>query len=192
MSNRAGGFTLVELLVALAVGGVVLLLAHALLVGVVDAAERGRAATLELTRRANRSAWLGRTFGSTAISFDRGWGFQGLNRMAAGLEADEIRFHAAVRSGTAHAVRRVRIVLDDRRRLVAELLAAGSDSTAPDTLVVAESVVGFGAEYLLDYGAGARWISEFVSTATAPLAARLRIATAERIDTVFVHVGLRG
>jgi hypothetical protein len=112
--------------------------------------------------------------------------------MAAGLEADEIRFHAAVRSGTAHAVRRVRIVLDDRRRLVAELLAAGSDSTAPDTLVVAESVVGFGAEYLLDYGAGARWISEFVSTATAPLAARLRIATAERIDTVFVHVGLRG
>jgi len=48
-------------------------------------------------------------------------------------------------------------------------------------------------DYLLDYGAGARWVDEWVSPVSAPVAARLRLLhTGGRADTLLLHIGSRG
>jgi hypothetical protein len=48
-------------------------------------------------------------------------------------------------------------------------------------------------EYLLEYGAQARWVQEWHSPASAPLAVRLRLqADSGAVDTLMLVIGPRG
>ena len=193
-AGRRKGFTLVELMVSLTVGGIVLLLAHALLSSVIDATARSGAAVAEATRSANRHLWLVRTFGSAVVGSEPPRGFRGLNRWRYALEADEIEFAAMVRTPRGHEERFVRLELYPNGRLIAVLRASlGAGDIGPDTAVLADELLGFGAEYLIEYGADARWVSEWVSPVSAPVAARLRLDCGDQgIDTLVVHIGARG
>src|SRR2546428_13148571 len=71
------GFTLIEILVALTIGAVVVLLAHALFGAV---AERGRTLTMARTaldRSANARRWLDATFLSLDVGTEGASGFEG-------------------------------------------------------------------------------------------------------------------
>jgi hypothetical protein len=71
---------------------------------------------------------------------------------------------------------------------------AGSGTEA---LTLADSVVGVAFDYLLDPGADTKWVREWISPVSAPLAVRVRIAGCGRrdagcVDTLLFLVKERG
>ena len=192
VARRRHGFTLIELMVALSIGGVAVLLAHAVFAQTLDGLARGREVATASVRHTNRHAWLVRAFGSLTTSSRPQRGFSGTTGVRDGLEADEIRFHAFLRTPGGPAVRQISLALDDLHRLAATLIAPDS-ATPPATVLLSEPLVQFGAEYLLEYGAGARWVRSWQSPVTAPLAARLRLYRTDGVaDTLLFHIGARG
>jgi prepilin-type N-terminal cleavage/methylation domain-containing protein len=188
------GFTLIEVLVALALTGALLVLAHAIAASVTDAAARGAALAAELDRDTNRRLWLVRAFANTTVGSAPVRGFQGLDGMAGERESDRLAFVTTVRVDTGGAERAVRLWREATGRLLAEVrLPPGPADRIPDTLVLADDLAAFGADYLLDYGADSRWVQEWVSPVSAPIAVRLRLRRRDgRADTLLLHIGPRG
>jgi prepilin-type N-terminal cleavage/methylation domain-containing protein len=188
------GFTLIEVLVAVTLTGLLLVLAHAMAGSVTDAAERGAALAAELDRDANRRLWLQRVFANTLAGSAPVRGFQGLDGMDADREADRLTFFTAVRADTVLVERAVRLWRGPTGQLLAEVrLPPGPADAVPDTLVLADDLAAFGADYLLDYGAGSRWVREWVSPVSAPIAVRLRLQRRDgHADTLLLHIGPRG
>jgi prepilin-type N-terminal cleavage/methylation domain-containing protein len=188
------GFTLIEVLVALTLTGLLLVLAHGIATSVTDAAQRGAEWSAERDRDANRRLWLLRAFASTLAGSAPVRGFQGLDGVDADRESDRITFFAAVRADTGLAERAVRLWREPTGRLLAELrVPAGGAEAIPDTLVLADDLTAFGADFLLDYGASSRWVQEWVSPVSAPIAVRLRLGRRDgHADTLLLHIGPRG
>jgi prepilin-type N-terminal cleavage/methylation domain-containing protein len=182
MSRR--GFTLVEVLVALTLSALVVLLSHRVLTAVVDGAGRVREARQALDRQENARRWLTEAFGSLAVGAPVGGSFEGL--------AHGVRFGTWLSSATRGFVP-ARVTLMVREgRLVAAL-------DGQDSLVLADSVQSVDFDYLLDPGANARWVREWLSPVTAPVAVRGRVArhavsggAPEQVDTLLFLVGPRG
>lgn len=194
-TERVRGFTLIELLVALTLTGLVVVLAHAMLAEVSDSAARGRGVTEELDRAGNRRTWLLRAFANVTVGSGPMQGFEGRDGQdgADAHEADVIRFFTRLRTDSGRAERRVRIWLEGARLLGELRLPEASGDRLPDTLVLAERLAAFGADYLVEYGANSSWVREWVSPVSAPLAVRLRLQVADgRADTLLLHVGPRG
>jgi len=70
---------------------------------------------------------------------------------------------------------------------------------AEERIVLADSLRDAAFDYLLEPGARARWVREWVSPVSAPLAVRLRIAylprtasTAHHADTLLLLIKERG
>jgi len=194
MPRHASGFTLVELLVALLLTGLVVLLAHALLADVTDAARRTQEVVRQADREGNRRLWLVRTFAGVDVAGSAPLGFRGTHGSREGREADQVAFRSWVRIGERHELRVVRIGLTDEGRILAEVrLPPGPRDATPDLLVLGEGIVALALDYLLDYGAGAPWVAEWVSPVSAPVAVRWRVTRADgRADTLLLHVGARG
>jgi prepilin-type N-terminal cleavage/methylation domain-containing protein len=188
------GFTLIEVLVALTLTGVLLVLAHGIAASVTDAAQRGTRLSADLDRDANRRLWLQRAFANTLVGSAPVRGFQGLDGTDADHESDRITFFTAVRADTGLVERAIRLWREPAGRLLAELrIPPGPADAVPDTLVLADDLAGFGADYLLDYGASSRWVREWVSPVSAPIAVRLRLEQRDgRADTLLLHIGPRG
>jgi prepilin-type N-terminal cleavage/methylation domain-containing protein len=195
MAPEHRGFTLIEVVVALVLGAMVVLGAHAVFAGVTDGLARLEAARTQLDRSANAQRWLIEALGSLQVGADSAGGFEG---HSATLSAP-----TWVRSA-AGGFRRVRMTLrQESTALVAEL----SDGTA---LTLADSVRTVAFDYLLEPGAQTTWAREWVSPVSAPLAIRIRItrithtavppaggeayvsAAAAPVDTVLLLVGPRG
>jgi prepilin-type N-terminal cleavage/methylation domain-containing protein len=158
------GFTLVEVLVALTIGAVVVLLAHQLFAGVAD---RGRTLTLARTaldRGANARRWLDATFLSLDVGTDGASGFEG--------RPDHATFATWLLTPDGWFERRVVTIARQDDRLVA--------SVAPgQAIALSDSVRDVGFDYLLEPGAESRWVREWVSPVSAPVAIRVRV-TRER------------
>jgi prepilin-type N-terminal cleavage/methylation domain-containing protein len=187
------GFTLVELLVALALTGIVVLLAHALLAEVGEATARARAIAHELDAAGNRRAWLLRAFANVTVGSAPVRGFEGRDGRDGDREADRVAFFTRLPVDSVDGERAVRLwLLGDG--LAAEVrLPPGPRDAVPDTLILAEGLRAFGADYLIEYGADSRWVWEWVSPVSAPLAVRLRLEYARGgADTLLLHVGPRG
>ena len=165
---RAGGFTLIEVLVALTLGSMVVLMVHQAFGATSDLSARLDQARSAHRARMNATARLTQLFGSVAVGTAGSAGFQG------GRESAEFTTEAGqpVRISVAEGW----LILQQRR--------GGADS-----LLTADEIA---FDYLLSHGAESSWVREWHSPVSAPLAARLRLKRAESVDTLLFFIGPRG
>ena len=168
------------MLTALALTGMVALLAHRLLSVTVDAVRNLDHARLAQDRRENARRWLRAALLSLEAGGDAG-GFEGLR--------DRVTFAAWLEQPNGWSMLE-RLSLSTRDgRLVASRTASGS-------LILADSVTTLDLDYLLEPGADTRWVREWLSPLSAPLAVRLRIGrregSTEVVDTLLLLIKERG
>jgi len=178
MPRRDRGFTLIEVLLALALGGLVVLTAQRVFAGVTDGARRLSEAQEALDRRANARRLLVALVGSLDIGTPQSGGFDG--------RPDQVTFSTWAASAEGWPQRRTVTFRLEARAVVAEGLG-------PVAIVVADTVPRLDIDYLLDYGADAVWVRSWQSPVSAPVALRLRIARDTGVvDTLLLVAGLRG
>jgi len=177
-AGRRTGFTLVELMVALAISGVVVLTAHAVVAFASDSATRLRESKRDAlsgaSARATVSAWL-----RLARLADGDPPFTAIRRRSGDRPLDElgftvgdggpahpgphrIRFWVAPRTGAARGA-----LLAELRRVRGGMLAA------PETVLVAPDVAGLTVRYLARSGRRERWVELWDSETTLPVAVEL-------------------
>lgn len=177
---QSRGFTLIEVLVALALTGMVVLLAHRLLTVTMGSAQALRAARARTEQRYQGERWLRLTLGSLDAGGEQG-AFDG--------RPDQLAFAAwsPVAEGWLERRRVVLAVVDGR------FLAETSE---PAPLVLADSVASVAFDYLLEPGASTQWVRTWQSPLSAPLAVRVRIArwqaTRPVVDTMLYLIRDRG
>lgn len=160
-TSTPAGFTLIEVLVGLTIGAVVVLLAHGLFSAV---AERGKtliAARAALDRAANARRWLEAAFLSLDVGTDGAGGFDGRPNHAV--------FSTWLLTPDGWFERRQVTLSAEQGRLRAAVTPG-----TPTALV--DSVADVQFDYVLEPGAESRWVREWVSPVSAPVAVRMRIA----------------
>jgi len=179
------GFTLIELIVALTIGAVVVLLAHQLFAAVADRGKSLIAARTALDHTANARRWLDAAFLSLDVGTDGASGFEG--------RADHVLFTTWLLTPDGWFERRIVSLARQDERLVATV-------TPGQTVALNDSVTDVAFEYLLEAGEESRWVREWVSPVSAPVAVRIRIANAGNgkretgnvVDTLLFLIKERG
>jgi prepilin-type N-terminal cleavage/methylation domain-containing protein len=157
---RRQGFTLIEVMVAMAIAGIVILAAHRIFTGVADGARAVAAAREGLDRSANARRWLKSTFLSLEPPFEG--------------RANRASFTSwQLVPGGWFEQAPTRLSQDGSRFIGA---------TGAQPLQLADGVSDVAFDYLLDPGADTKWVREWISPVSAPLAVRLRIAGCGRRD----------
>ena len=162
-TSTLAGFTLVEVMVALTIGAVVVLLAHQLFAAV---AERGKtllAARTALDRSANSRRWLAATFLSLDVGTDGAGGFEG--------RPDHAAFTTWMLMPDGWFERR-QVTLGAEQGRLRAIVTPGTSIALADSLTEVEF------DYLLEPGAESRWVREWVSPVSAPVAVRMRVTRA--------------
>jgi len=161
-------------MVALTVAAVVLLAAHRIFAGVLDGSRALVEARETLDREANARRWLKAAF----LSLDAP--FEGRPERASFTSWQ-------LAPGGWFEERRIEL-----RRQGARFVALGTG----DPLELANDVTGIAFDYLLDPGAESKWVPEWISPLTAPIAVRVRLGRgageAARVDTLLFLVKERG
>ena len=179
------GFTLIEVLVALAIGAVVVLLAHELFGAVADRGRTLIAARTVLDRSVNARRWLDATFLSLDVGTDGASGFEG--------RPDHAAFTAWLLTADGWFERREVSLGAEQGRLRATI-------TPGTPIALVDSVTNVQVDYLLEPGAESRWVREWVSPVSAPVAVRMRIEraghgaqdTGNVVDTLLFLIKERG
>ncbi len=171
------GFTLVEVLVALAITALVTLLAHQLFATVVDSGHRAVVTRRALDREANARRLLGAAFLSLDVGSDSTGGFVG--------RPDRASFTAWLPTPEGWSeLRKVTVGFE------ASAWVARWDG---ERVLLADSVEAVGLDYLLEPGVQAAWVQEWISAVSAPLAVRARVRRAGgRTDTTLYLIKARG
>ena len=179
------GFTLIEVIVALTIGALVVLVAHQLFAAVAD---RGRTlieAQTTFDRRANARRWLKATFLSLDVGTDGAVGFDGRPEHAA--------FSTWLLTPDGWFERRQVTLSAEQGRLRAAV-------TRGTAIALSDTVTDVQFEYLLEPGTESRWVREWVSPVSAPVAVRMRITkagngkreTGNVVDTLLFLIKERG
>src|ERR1041385_2210030 len=155
------GFSLSEMLLALTIGAMGVLVAHELFAAVADRGRTLTAARTELDRTANARRWLHAAFLSLDGGTEGASGFEG--------RPDHAAFSTWLLTADGWFEREQLTLGVEQGRLRA-LVA----SRTP--VVLADSVIGVQFDYLLEPGEESRWVREWVSPVSAPVAVRLRLA----------------
>ena len=176
--RRTGGFTLIEILVALTIGSVVVLVAHQLFAAVAQGGRLLATSRTALDRAANARRWLGAAFLSLDVGTDGANGFEG--------RADRVTFSTWLVTPDGWCERRTVTLAAEGTHLQAIV--------TPSMLIpLRDSVSDVQFDYLLEPGAESRWVREWVSPVSAPVAVRIRIADTERVvDTLLMLIKERG
>jgi hypothetical protein len=156
------------------------LLAHRIFAGVVDGATHLREARSSLDRDANARRFLQETFGSLDVGTEGAGGFAGRPRRV------EFTSWQRVPAGWL-----------ERRRLVLEGENGALVALAGARIELRDSVAGVEFDYLLDPGANAAWVREWISPVSAPVAVRIRVTGCGKrdagcVDTLLFLIGPRG
>jgi hypothetical protein len=168
---------MIELLVALVVAGIVVMAAHRVFAAVIDGLERTAEARTAWDREANARRLLAVLASSIETGRAAGDGFQG--------EPSRVAFTAWHRDAWGRAVQgRIAIAVENDA-----LVLRG---VGPEPVSLMNEVTGLSLDYLLEAGATERFVQEWRSDASAPLAIRLRIVRAAVTDTLLLIVGERG
>ena len=172
-----GGFTLVELMVALVVSAIVVLGARMLLEQLGESAHRTVAAATRADRAANGERLLRDLAGRLEIGTTDAARFSGEPATAS------FSSWCDVASGWQERCAVTLAVSSDGSRAS---LAARFDGGDPITLLVRDAPIEL--RYLDDPRAGGRWFADWGAGITAPLA----IAVISGADTMIVRIGDRG
>jgi hypothetical protein len=157
------------------VGGLVIATANRIFAGVGDSSRTIADARERLDREANGRRWLKSAFLSLEPPFEG--------------RIDRMSFSSWQLTSGGWFEPRVLTVSRAGDQFVLE--GAGG------ALVLREGVTGVAFDYLLDPGADSRWVREWISPVSAPLAVRLRLAgcrrrDAECVDTLLFLIRERG
>lgn len=174
---RQRGFTLIEVVVALVVSGVVLLAARALLTGVADGADRLARASRAADQDANGERLLRTLFARLDVATDSARTFTGDERRARFTTWCDVPAGWTERCEAA-------VVFDSlggRPALVA-VLSTG------EVVALRQGFAAGELRYLADAAGGGRWFRDWGRALTAPVAVGLVIDG----DTVIVRIGERG
>jgi len=169
------GFTLIEVILALTLSALVVLLAHRIFAGVVDGAQGLQGARTALDRDANAHRALTEMFGSLDIGTEGAGGFAGRPERA------EFTTWQRVPSGWL-----------ERQRVVVAVEGGVLVARGDQTLALKDSVARVDFDYLLEPGANAAWVREWISPVSAPVVVRVRVMRILATDTLLFIVGPRG
>jgi prepilin-type N-terminal cleavage/methylation domain-containing protein len=179
MQRRDGGFTLLEMMVALVVAGIVVLAAHAAISLASDVAARRTSAAEPVLRghaaRRMLEGWLRSATleGGALVAIDRRDGDQQL---------DEVAFTTADGGALFPGRARVRLWVNRDSRslrtgLLAELLASGLGYEAlPETVSIAPFARGVALRYRVRLDGRSAWVDAWTSDRQLPEAVELRIS----------------
>jgi prepilin-type N-terminal cleavage/methylation domain-containing protein len=178
-ARRTPGFTLVEVLVAVVLTGLVAVLAHQLFGAVIDGSGRLERARRSLDRAGNARGLLRDAFLSLDVGSDGAGGFDG--------QPQRVAFTTWLPTADGW----------DERHAVELGLAQGRRWTAtgigPAPIVLADSIRAVAFDYLLEPGADARWVGDWHSPVSAPIAVRVRITDVTgACDTMLYLIKGRG
>jgi prepilin-type N-terminal cleavage/methylation domain-containing protein len=177
-SRRRAGFTLLEVLVALVIAGLVALLAHQLFGATIDGSRRVEYARRALDRRWNAQGFLRDALLGLDVGVDSTSPFEG--------DRNRLRFSTWLLTADGWTERRHVELVGDGEHWTAVV--------APDlTIVLADSVRSVAFDYLVEPGADAQWVSVWHSPVSAPLAVRVRLThAAGASDTMLYLIKTRG
>lgn len=176
------GFTLVEVMVALALAGTVALLAHRLFGVVLEGSRQLGIEARTLDREQNAGRLLSSMLLSIAVGTAGDAQFEG--------RSDRVRFSAWMETEDGWF---------ERREIAVALAGARLQATISpgESVVLGDSVQALALDYLLELGAESRWVAEWISPVTAPLAVRVRtrrqpLRSSARSDTTIYLIKARG
>jgi len=178
------GFTLIELMVALTISGLVVLTAAQIFRAVGDGGRELHVARAALDREMNARRLLAATFLSLEVGQIPGASFEG--------HPDRMTFTTwQLVPGGWLEPRRASLAVDGSRLL----LSLGSSPIA-----LSDSVTELGLDYLLEPGLNATWVREWISPVSAPIAVRMRVRRGKgnrdwgmaRTDTLLFLIKERG
>jgi len=172
------------MLVALTIGTVAVLLAHQIFAAVMDRGHALVQARMILDREINARRWLEAVFLSLDVG-DSAGGFEG--------RSDRVRFASWLRTPDGWFERRAIVLGRDRDRMIASV-------TPGDPIALLDHVTNLQLDYLLEPGAESRWLREWVSPVSTPVAVRLRVTRAREmgqgeravVDTLLFLIQERG
>jgi prepilin-type N-terminal cleavage/methylation domain-containing protein len=172
--NTTAGFTLIEVVVGLTVGGIVLLTGFAALGSVQDRSEHAAAATTAAlegaTARATLIDWIAAAIiNANALQV----GFEGSDAREQGLISDELRFPTEAPTPRRVPTTAVRLFLDvdvntAERGLVAEFV--GMLGEQPRRLEIAPEAVGMSIRYLPISDTPVEWAESWIGQNQLPRA----------------------
>ena len=174
------GFTLVEIVVAVALTGIVVTLAAEMFRAVEAGARQVEWHRAALDQRVNASRWLGRTLGNLEVGTSGVSSFRGA--------PDAIRCTTWVPSPLGW-LERTDIHLRFGDSTVTVSFASGGAVT------LWREVASMHIDYLLVPGSESGWVDRWESPVSAPVAIRLRLARADgsaTVDTLLFAIGSRG
>jgi hypothetical protein len=165
------------------VSGLVLLVAHRLFAAAGDASRVVREAQVAHDRQANARRWLQAAFLSLDVGTDTGTSFEG--------RPDRVAFASWLVTADQWSERRRVELARDGMRFVAVVWG--------DTLLLAPAVEQVAFDYLLEPGVDSKWVREWISPVSAPLAVRLRVergsgetGAGRSVDTLLLLIKGRG
>lgn len=173
--RRSAGFTLIEVMIAITIATAVIVAAHRVFAGVADGAKAVVDARVDLDRGANARRWLKATFLSLEPPFEG--------------RTNRLSFKSWQLASGGWFEPQSLVLRQDGATLVGAL--------GNHQLQLAHGVTGIAFDYLLEPGAETKWVREWISPVSAPLAIRLRIAgcgkaNAACVDTLLFLVRERG
>lgn len=169
------GFTLIEVMISLALSALVVLIAHKVFTGVVDGTARLGETRSSLDREANARRLLTEVFGSLDVTSTGSAGFAG--------HPEQVELTTWLRVPEGWLELR-RVVLEAEH---GSFVIRGAVSAA-----LRDGVKGVEFDYLLEPGADAVWARKWISQLAAPVAVRVRIMRITDVDTLLFLVGPRG
>lgn len=180
MTGARGGFTLIEVLVGMAVAALALTAGFATLAFVRDRAVQAEASMVPAiagaTTRALLTEWVA---GARLQAPGRGERFQGLDGEEQGEAADELILPTTARTPLSVGTTVVRLYVDVEdstveRGLVAELTERAGD--LPKRVELLPEVSGLEIRYLPNVEDASEWLPDWVDQSSLPLAVELSLS----------------